>query len=130
MTEDSPAGMTGPGTSGDEDFAALDDSALLSRRAEMRAALERLPAASPDHAALAALYDLSTREVNDRATRAWARPGKQPVNDMTQGALALPARAAMLLAVEVLLADPDALGNDALEGDLYILRDQLRGAEA
>ena len=32
-----------------------------------------------------------------------------------------------LLAVEVLLADPEALGNDALEGDLYILRDQLRG---
>jgi hypothetical protein len=31
-----------------------------------------------------------------------------------------------LLAVEVLLTDPAALGNDALEGDLYILRDQLR----
>ena len=33
---------------------------------------------------------------------------------------------ARLLAVEVLLANPDALGNDALEADLYILRDQLR----
>ena len=33
---------------------------------------------------------------------------------------------ARLLAVEVLLADPAALCNDALEGDLYILRDQLR----
>ena len=33
---------------------------------------------------------------------------------------------ARLLAVEVLLADPDSLGNDALETDLYILRDQLR----
>jgi hypothetical protein len=33
---------------------------------------------------------------------------------------------ARLLAVEVLLADPEALGNDALETDLYILRDQLR----
>jgi hypothetical protein len=33
---------------------------------------------------------------------------------------------ARLLAVEVLLADPDPLGNDALETDLYILRDQLR----
>ena len=33
---------------------------------------------------------------------------------------------ARLLAVEVLLADPEALGNDALEGDLYILRDQLQ----
>ena len=34
---------------------------------------------------------------------------------------------ARLLAVEVLLAEPEALGNDALEGDLYILRDRLRG---
>jgi hypothetical protein len=32
---------------------------------------------------------------------------------------------ARLLAVEVLLADPESLGNDALETDLYILRDQL-----
>jgi hypothetical protein len=30
-----------------------------------------------------------------------------------------------LLAVEVLLADPEALCNDALETDLYILRDRL-----
>ena len=28
--------------------------------------------------------------------------------------------------VETLLADPESLGNDALETDLYILRDQLR----
>ena len=33
---------------------------------------------------------------------------------------------ARLLAVEMLLADPQALRNDALETDLYILRDQLR----
>jgi hypothetical protein len=33
---------------------------------------------------------------------------------------------ARLLAVEVLLADPERLGNDALETDLYILRDQLQ----
>ena len=37
--------------------------------------------------------------------------------------------AARLLAIEVLLADPEALANDALEGDLYLLRDKLRGAE-
>jgi hypothetical protein len=34
-----------------------------------------------------------------------------------------------LLAVEVLLAEPELLGNDALEGDLYILRDRLRAGE-
>jgi hypothetical protein len=33
---------------------------------------------------------------------------------------------ARLLAVEILLADPEALGNDALEAGLYLLRDQLR----
>jgi hypothetical protein len=33
---------------------------------------------------------------------------------------------ARLLAVEVLLAEPELLGNDALEGDLYILRNTLR----
>jgi hypothetical protein len=56
-----------------DDFARLDDSALLSMRAEMRAELERLPPASPGHAALSALYDQSTEEVNDRARKAWSR---------------------------------------------------------
>jgi hypothetical protein len=41
--------------------------------------------------------------------------------------MTLAANAARLLAVEVLLADPEALENDALEGDLYMLRDRLRG---
>jgi hypothetical protein len=35
---------------------------------------------------------------------------------------------ARLLAVEVLLSEPELLGNDALETDLYILRDRLREA--
>jgi hypothetical protein len=56
-----------------EKFAQLDDSALLSWRAAARAELERLQPASREHAALAALYDKSTEEVNDRARRAWAR---------------------------------------------------------
>ena len=33
---------------------------------------------------------------------------------------------ARLLAVEVLLAQLELLANDALEGDLYILRDKLK----
>lgn len=37
---------------------------------------------------------------------------------------------AKLLAVEVLLADPESLGNDALEADLYILREQLQAEMA
>jgi hypothetical protein len=38
----------------------------------------------------------------------------------------LPPNAARLLAVEVLLADPEALGDDVLESCLYILRDRLQ----
>jgi hypothetical protein len=34
---------------------------------------------------------------------------------------------ARLLAVEVLLAEPELLCNDALETDLYFLRDKLQG---
>ena len=58
-----------------DEFALLDDTALLSRRAEMRADLERLPPTSADRAALAELYDLSTEEINERARKAWARAG-------------------------------------------------------
>lgn len=39
---------------------------------------------------------------------------------------ALPARAARMLAVEILLAEPEALGDDVLESCLYILRERLR----
>jgi hypothetical protein len=56
-----------------DDFMQLDDSALLSRRAQMRAELERLPPASPGHVALSALYDRSTEELDDRARTAWSR---------------------------------------------------------
>ena len=56
-----------------DEFALLDDSALLTWRAEVRAELERLPPHSPGHAELAARYDLSTQEVDDRARRAWSR---------------------------------------------------------
>jgi hypothetical protein len=39
----------------------------------------------------------------------------------------LPAGAARLLAVEVLLAEPEALQDDVLESCLYLLRERLRG---
>lgn len=56
-----------------DDFSNLDDSALLTWRAQARAELEHLPPASPGHAALAALYDRSTAEVNTRARQAWSK---------------------------------------------------------
>jgi hypothetical protein len=55
-----------------DDFTKLDDNALLSRRAEMRAELERLSPTSSGYAALRAIYDKSTAEVNDRARKAWS----------------------------------------------------------
>jgi hypothetical protein len=55
-----------------EDFTRIDDSALLSRRAEMRAELEQLPPGSPDHAVLSAIYDRSTVEIDNRARKAWS----------------------------------------------------------
>jgi hypothetical protein len=39
---------------------------------------------------------------------------------------ALPVKAARMLAVEILLADPEALGDDVLEACLYLLREKLR----
>jgi len=56
-----------------DEFTRMDDSALLSWRAQTRAELERLPPGSPGHAALTARYDESTGEVNDRAHQAWSR---------------------------------------------------------
>lgn len=44
----------------------------------------------------------------------------------TQAIATLPAKAARLLAIEILLADPEALGDDVLESCLYILREKLR----
>jgi hypothetical protein len=38
----------------------------------------------------------------------------------------LPARAAKMAAIEILLAEPEALGDDTLESGLYILREKLR----
>ena len=55
------------------DFTRLDDSALISARAEMRAELERLPPRSADHAALSRAYDLSTIEIDERARKAWTQ---------------------------------------------------------
>jgi len=37
--------------------------------------------------------------------------------------------AARLLAVEILLADPEALADDVLESCLYLLRDRLQGKD-
>ena len=40
----------------------------------------------------------------------------------------LPPRAARMVAVEILLSDPDALDDDVLESCLYVYREKLRGS--
>ncbi len=40
----------------------------------------------------------------------------------------LPARAARMVAVEILLSDPDPLDDDVLEAALYIYREKLRAS--
>jgi hypothetical protein len=41
----------------------------------------------------------------------------------------LPPRSARMAAIEILLADPAALGDDTLESGLFILRETLRAAQ-
>jgi hypothetical protein len=67
MTSEEPADLTQLLA----EFTQLDDSTLLTRRAEMRAELERLPPLSTEHAVLTRIYTASTAEITDRARRAW-----------------------------------------------------------
>ena len=96
------------------DFTRLDDPAFLAERARLRDRLEHVPDNAAGRAGLERLYEAMNREFDRRASAAWT---------MASEGLAARAR---LLAVEVLLAEPELLGNDALEGDLYILRDKLK----
>lgn len=48
------------------------------------------------------------------------------LNDATAAISTLPAKAARMLAVEVLLSDPEALADDVLESSLYLLRERLQ----
>jgi hypothetical protein len=41
---------------------------------------------------------------------------------------ALPPKAARMVAVEVLLAEPESLADDVLESCLYVLREKLRAS--
>ena len=48
------------------------------------------------------------------------------MNDATAVISTLPAKNAQMLAVEILLAHPEALADDVLESCLYLLRERLR----
>lgn len=100
----------------DDDLAQLDDPAFLAERKRMREELEHTPAnaARPD---LTALY----QRIND----GFDRESTPQMGTSQLGTTVLP----RLLAVEVLLAEPEALQDDCLESCLYMLRDRLRGTD-
>jgi hypothetical protein len=79
-----------------------------------------LPENSADRAALIRVYDASTEEVTERARKAWARGqrGRGQMDDDLRK---------RLLAIEVLLQEPEDI-SDALESELYVLRDRLEAA--
>lgn len=105
------------------DFSQLDDPAFLAERARLRGQLEHVAESGIRRAGLERQYEAMTEEFLRRARIAWT-PASWGGHSMTgRTDVTAPAR---LLAVEVLLAEPELLGNDALETDLYILRDQLQ----
>ena len=50
------------------------------------------------------------------------------MNDAKAVISSLPRDVARMLAVEILLAEPESLGDDVLESSLYLLRERLRAA--
>jgi hypothetical protein len=50
------------------------------------------------------------------------------VSTMEAAISELPPKAALMVAVEVLLAEPEVLGDDVLEAALYIFREKLRAS--
>jgi hypothetical protein len=54
--------------------------------------------------------------------------GSEQMIETRAGTCALPAGMTRMLAVEVLLADPEALEDDVLESCLYLLREKLRAS--
>ena len=52
-------------------------------------------------------------------------PAAARMNDAAAIIASLPPRAAKMVAIEILLADPESLGDDVLESCLYVLRDKL-----
>jgi hypothetical protein len=50
------------------------------------------------------------------------------MSNVEQAVASLPPKAARMVAVEILLADPAELGDDVLESSLYVLREKLRAA--
>ena len=87
----------------------LDDFEVIAERVRVTEAI----------AALTDRYRQLNQEMTRRETLRWM----VPITPFTR----LSAQAARMLAVETLLAEPEALCDDVLESCLYLLRERLRG---
>jgi hypothetical protein len=103
-----------------DDFTKMTDPEFLAERRRVREQLEHTPEFEVS-AALTERYELLNEEFLRRADLM----GRWQVN-ATQAIATLPRDAARMLAVEILLADPESLGDDVLEPYLYLLRERLR----
>jgi hypothetical protein len=68
------------------------------------------------------------RSTTALAKRGPTRARNETMTDAATVISTLPPKAAKLVAIEILLADPEALADDVLESCLYILREKLRTA--
>ena len=111
----------------DEDVSAMSDPDFLALRRRVREELEH----TPEHEVgpeFAARYRELDEEFLRRASLAWTQAASG-LGEPTMTELATThSDAARLLAVEVLLANPEALHDDCLESCLYLLKDRLEGA--
>ena len=61
-------------------------------------------------------------------TGRWAKEGKEGGPEGAYAVIStLPPATARLLAIEILLSNPESLGDDVLESCLYMLRERLQG---
>ena len=112
----------------DEDVSEMSDPDFLALRRRVREELEH----TPEHEispSLAARYARLDEEFLRRASLAWTQTANGLGEPVMSELAALHSDAARLLAVEVLLASPEALHDDCLESCLYLLRDRLQSAD-
>ena len=60
------------------DFRELDDPALISERARLRADLEHMSPPSDAWRSIKLLLDAATQEIDHRARQAWTTPAASP----------------------------------------------------
>ena len=106
-----------------DDFTKLDDLEFLAARRRVRDALDATPPgeASPELSGPLSGHERGVLQAGADIVGGGAVSAAAMIED-------LPRDAARMLAVEILLAEPESLGDDVLESCLYVLREKLRAA--